>query len=92
MLGKYFGTLTVKLPTQSPNIIQGFNRLLIKYFSLNTYYTKLSNSALLLGQYKKATRKILPEFKILMVIRSSKYNLLILKVLSITNNYKNTKY
>jgi len=66
--------------------------LLIKYSSLNTYYTKLSNLVLLLGQYEKATRKVLLEFRILIAIRNSRYSLLVLKVLLITNNYKNIKY
>ncbi len=66
--------------------------MLIKYSSLNTYYTKLSNLVLLLGQYEKATRKVLLEFRILIAIRNSRYSLLVLKVLLIINNYKNIKH
>ena len=63
--------------------MQGPSKLLIKYFFLNTCYIKLNDLILSLRQYKKATKKILPEFRILTVTRNSRYNLLILKVLLI---------
>ena len=75
-----------------PNIIQGPSKSPIKYSSLSTYYIKPSNSALSLGQYEKAIRKVLLEFRILIVMRSGRCSLLVLKVLLITNNYKDIKY
>jgi hypothetical protein len=54
--------------------------LSIKHSAFNESYTKLIDSADSKGQYEKHTKKVLPEFKTLIITSKGRRSSLILKV------------